>query len=223
MLLGSSYFDGGREHRKEFARAWHWNTINATLKPSRIVIIAEGGGSPCVTCSDIDIVHLTGDLGHIGSHLNQSRPHAHTGWTASMIALAMLAYVDEADFLYKEQDCIEVGPCREQAYKDMGDGDMVFGGRQTSAPWMRSSQAFFLVRHSFIPTLVSRYLAMGRDRVVLGEDKFARLEDEFGTSRIRRLSFGVDRCRPIPWDNPPLYFQQPSDEDLNEAQRRGVI
>ena len=224
-LLGSSFFPGGREHRIEFARVWHWNTLKTFPNASRVVIVAEGGGVPPIVSPITDVVHLTGDLGHIGQHLNGSKKHEFTGWSASMCAVAMLAYIDEADLIYKEEDDLAFGDCEKQLYADMGDGDMAFGRRMTSAPWMECSQSLFIVRHAFIPAMVSAYLAMGKDGDVnnLGERKFQNLESRFGTHRIRRLTFGVDRERPLPFDAPVWHAQQLKSEELDELKRRNLI
>jgi hypothetical protein len=59
------------------------------------------------------------------------------------------------------------------------------------------------------------------DRARIGETRFIRMEDTLG--RAGRLSFGVDRERPIPWDAPAFYFQQPTRAELEEAARRNLI
>ena len=85
------------------------------------------------------------------------------GWSASVLALAMVAYNDEADFLYTEADCLAFGPWVAQMYTDLGDGDIVFGGPMKSEPWMPRAQSLFLVRHKAIPLFVAKYLTMGND------------------------------------------------------------
>lgn len=226
FLLGSSFFDGGRQFRRECNVLWHYNNQMADIKPCRTVVISEGGSEP-FDCGDksVDIVRLTGDLGHIGSHLNGSKQYEFTGWSASMTALAMLAYVDEADFIYKEEDCFAFGPWVRQMYEDMGNGDMVFGPRMTSKPWMPCAQSLFLVRHSFIPQFVSTYLSMGKDGDLsnLGETKFVNLESKFGTGKIKRLSFGVDRERPIPFDSRVFYVQQCTQDEINDLKSRKLL
>lgn len=225
-LLGSSFFDGGREFRRDMARVWHWNTLAARPTPSRIVIVAEGGSKVPIKSGDMDVIELSGDLGHIGSHLNGSKKHEFTGWSASMCALAMIAYVDEADFIYKEEDCLAFGPWVEQMYADLGpDGDLVFGQAHRSPPWMECSQSLFLIRHRFIPQFVSMYLAMGKDGDVnnLGERKFTRMEERLGSTRIRRLTFGVDRERPLPFAAPVWYCQQLKSDELNQLKQLGLI
>ena len=227
ITIGSSFYDKGKngdEFRRAFAQLWYYNTMAAQPKPERVIVISEGGSKPF--CAEgVDTVNLTGDLGHCEDLVYGRKPHAHSSWSISMCAAALLAYDNETDFLYKEEDCLAFGPWVEQMYKDMGDGVMVFGAKHTSPPWMACSQSLFLVAHRFIPTFVVCYLAAGndRDRHNLGEKKFETLEAKFGKDKIKRLSFGVDRERPIPWDAPVFYAQQFTQAELDEAKRRGLI
>ena len=142
-----------------------------------------------------------------------------------MLAGAMLAYTDESDFIYVEEDCLAFGPWVDRLYEDMGEAVMAFGLKHQSPPWMPCSQSLFIVRHSFIPTFVSTYLRMGRDGDVrtLGEQKFVIMEQQYGPTLIRRMSFGVDRERPIPWGAEVFYFQQPTKAELEEAATLGLI
>lgn len=230
-LIGTSYFDkgkGGSAFRLELMRHWIANVQKADAKPERIVIIAENDSMlPAMPCGskDIQVVSLPGDLGHVGQHLNGSKRYEFTGWSASMLSLAMMAYLAECDFVYQESDCLAFGPRIKRMYADMGDTCMVFGGKMQSAPYMPCAQALFMVRHSFIPTMIRTYLGLGRDGDVrsLGEQKFVRIEERYGPSLVRRLSFGVDRERPIPWDSEVFYFQQPSEDEIAEAKKRGLI
>jgi hypothetical protein len=215
-LIGTSFFyDANNPHKVEMVRLWHQNTIRDGA--CRIVTIYEGGSIP-MSGYNVEQVRLTGDLGHIGSHISGGKNFEFTGWSASMVALAMLAYVDEADFIYKESDCLAFGPYIPRMYRDLGDGDIVFGGKMTSAPWMPCAQSLFLVRHSYIPKFVSSYLAMGSDKSVLGEDKFVRRP-----GKIRHLSFGVDRMRPIPCNEEVFYVQQLSPQEILNLKQKQLI
>ena len=225
FLIGSSYFDHGEEHRKEFARVWHFNTLQARPEPARIVVICEGGCVIPYASPNMDVIHLSGDLGNFMHLVNKQKPHRHTGWSASMIALAMLAYVDESDFIYKEQDCLAFGQWVDTMYRDLGDGDIVFGAKHESPPYQGCSQSLFLVRHRFIPEFITKYLTYGPEgnMDMLGEHRFMNMERELGRSRVKQLSFGVDRERPIPWDKPVWYAQQWKNDELEEAHRRRLI
>jgi hypothetical protein len=232
FLIGSSYFSrgaNGEKFREEFAAIWASRMKATVPEPSRIVIVSEGGSQvnhdTALERHGMDVVNLTGNLGHIGQHLNGSVRHEFTGWSASMLACAMIAYTDESDFIYVEEDCLCFGPWVQQMYTDLGDGSMIFGRKHQSEPWMPCSQSLFLVRHAFLPKFVATYLAMGRDGKIgnLGEDKFVKIEELYGPDIVKRFSFGYDRERPIGWEDPVFYFQQPKQEDIDEARRRGLI
>lgn len=222
FLLGSSFFSN-TPFKREVDAAWHHNLQRMDVRPASMVSIWEGGlWNHWDFRGRTQEVNLTGDLGHIGAHLNNSKPHHLTGWSASMCALAMLAYVDEADFIYKESDCLAFGPWVPKMYEDIGDGEFLFGPPMTSAPWMSCAQSLFMVKHHFIPAFVSTYLSLGPDRAHLGEDKFIHVANCY-PNLTRKLSFGVDRMRPIPWDDKVFYFQQPTPEELAECYNRNLL
>lgn len=172
-----------------------------------------------------DIVKLSGNLGHVGDLLNSTKKYDFCGWSSSVMALAMIAYAGEADLIYKEQDCLAFGPWIDQMYADMGDGDMVFGRKMTSAPWMECAQSLFLIRHSFIPHFVWQYLGQGKDGDLsnLPETKFSKIEGMNEPGRIRRLSFGYDRERPINFDDKVWYGQKFTPQEFEELKRRKMI
>lgn len=224
FLIGSSYFDKRQADRPEFLRLWIENTKKLFPNPTRVVIVAEAGSKiPFPLPEGYDAVNLTGDLGHVTMLESGEKPHVHGGWTAHMLSLAMLAYCDEADFIYKESDCLAWGDIEGQMYKDMGEGDIVFGHAHPGPPGMPSSQSLFLVRHSFIPDFVRSYIAYGPDAKNYGETKMCKLRDDFGGHRVKMLSFGADRVRPIEWHRPIQYLQQIYPEELAEMKTRNLI
>ena len=225
FLLGTSVFTGGKPEREQFTYLWTLNQARREVQPVHTIILAEGNSKIPYSPPNSSIISLPGDLGHIGMHLAGEKKHDFTGWSASMCALAMMAYVAEADFVYQESDCLLFGPCVTQAYRDMQDGLIVFGAKHKSPPWQWCSQSFFVVRHSFIPALVAFYLAQGPDAALdnTGEHKFKKLEAQFGTDVVKRLSFGVDRERPLPFDAPCWYGQQFTASELEEITGRGLI
>lgn len=223
-FLGSSFFTGRQADRAEFLKIWIANTAKHFPDPTRVVLVAEAGSRiPFTLPFEYDVVNLSGDLGHVTDLEAGRKPHAFGGWTAHMLSLAMLAYCDEADFIYKESDCLAFGPVLERMYEDMGGGNIVFGHAHPTAPGMPSSQSLFLVRHSFLPQFVRSYISYGPDKSVYGETKMCKLMDEYGRGTIRQLSFGQDRCRPIEWHRSPLYLQQVYPEELTELKNRNWI
>ncbi len=224
FLIGSSYFDKRQANRPEFLRVWIENTRKCFPNPTRVVLVAEAGSKiPFPLPEGYDTVNLSGDLGHVTMLESGQKKHEFGGWTAHMVALAMLAYCDEADFIYKESDCLAFGEIEKRMYEDLGDGDIVFGHAQPVAPGFPSSQSLFLVRHFFIPEFVRTYLSLGGDAQVHGEWKFVHLMDKIGRRRAKMLSFGQDRCRPIEWHRPTWYAQQIYPEELAEMKTRNLI
>jgi hypothetical protein len=226
-LIGSSFYDSGKNgstFRRDFAHIWQMNKLAWSPAPTRIVIVSEGDSNRPMYAGT-DIVRLTGNLGHCEDLVYGRKPHEFSSWSASMCALAMIAYDDEANFVYAEEDMLGFGPVIERMTADMGNGDMVFGRKMNSAPWMPCSQSLFMVRHGWIPQFVAAYLSMGGERNPhnLGEAKFAKIEQKFGQHKIKRLSFGCDRERPIPWDDPVWFCQQWTPAELEEARRRNLI
>jgi len=160
-------------------------------------------------------------VGHVGDMIKENREGL-CGWSASICALAMIAYNCGKDFIYKEADCLWFGPVPERMYQDCEDKGMVFGAKMKTAPWMNCAQSTFLIRHSFILDFLRGYLFLPHDKDMLPEDKFVKLEENH-PDRFGRLSFGVDRMRPLPWDAEVWYAQQWTQEELDEAKKRGLI
>jgi len=225
FLIGSSYFEGGKggsEFRRSLAHLWYFNTNR--VGADKIIVISEAGSRP-PTYAGVEYIHLNGDLGHCDDLIKGKKQNHFSGWSASMMASAMLAYVNECDFIYKEEDCLAFGPWVDAMYNDLGSGDIVFGKGHKSQPWMPCSQSLFLVRHSFIPELVRMYIAEGSEKDVnnLGENKFVRIEKKLGGARAKRLSFGFDRERPIRWDDKVFYVQQLTQDELKIAKTKNLI
>lgn len=218
ILLGTSFFhDSNNPKKVEMMSLWH---RNVPKEATSVVALYEGSTIPMMARAET--VRLTGDLGHIGGHLNGSKPHHLTGWSASICALAMLAYMDECDFIFKESDCLAFGPWVQRMYRDCEGAEFVFGPKMTSAPWMSCAQSLFLVKHHFIPAFVSTYLSLPADRDMLGEDKFCHVERCY-PHLTKRLSFGVDRMRPLPFNDEVWYGQQFSPQEIETLKQKGLI
>lgn len=227
FTLGTGFY-----RDKEFtSNFWIPNVINfCRPRPESIVSISVGGAEFPWAGIGISDVKLTGNLGHIGD-LIAGKDRELCGWSGAILALAMIAYCNETDLIYLESDCLAFGNWVEQCYKDMGDGDFVFGHQHQSEPWMECSQSLFLIRHRFIPAFVSDYISFGDERHKgsngyednLPERKFVKLEQKHGPEKVKRLSFGVDRCRPLPVDSPVWYAQRFTTEELDGLKEKGLL
>jgi hypothetical protein len=161
------------------------------------------------------------NVGHVGDLIKENRDGL-CGWSASICALAMIAYNCGRDFIYKEADCLWFGPVPERMYQDLGDKGMVFGAKMKTAPWMACAQSTFLIKHWFILDFLRGYLFLPSDKDMLPEDKFVKLEEN-APDKYTRLSFGVDREKPIPYDDSIFYAQQITESEMSELRRRGII
>jgi hypothetical protein len=212
FIIGSGYHYKS-EWDRSFYDIWRKNTENYTRDYH---IISTVRGAPATN-------HILCDhnLGHVGDLIREGRGGL-CGWSASVCALAMVAYNTGKDFCFKEADCLFFGDVVGQMYRDCGDKGMVFGAKMDAAPWMACAQSAFLIRHWFILDFLRAYLFLPDDKDMLPEDKFVKLEENH-PDRLGRLSFGVDRMRPLPWDAPVWYAQQWSQGELDEAKGRGII
>lgn len=222
LLLGSGYYDDG----SGWASWYHsniWLPCALRYSPNKAIkIIAVGGSVPAI--GEISaFVRLAGNLGHIHNTLGKTEPrkdHRFCGWSATLIALAMLAYNDEADLLFMEQDCVAFGPIVSKMYEELGDGGMIFGGSKT----MPCAQSLILIKHEFIPEFVIAYMT-GADERRLGdlpEMRFRKMMQRM-PGKVRQFSFGVDRDRPLPIGAPVWYAQKLAREELLALREAGII
>lgn len=215
FLIGT----GDHKVADEWRQIWRRN-VAAGAPGAQIVCLSVGCGGPPREAGEL---RLPGNLGHVGDLLSGGKSHQLCGWSASVLALAMVAYAAERDLLYFEQDCLAFGPWVSRMYADAAGKSFVFGRRMANAPYMPCAQSLFLVQHRFIPTFVQSYLELGPDRKeCLPEHKFVLIEQKFPL-RCGRLSFGYDRERPINFNDPVWYGQKFSETELAELRRRHLI
>lgn len=217
-MIGTGYYEKD-ESSYLFYKKWA-NLISKTAPEQSVTVLTHGSRCP-YEHSRMSIIRGV-NLGHVGEYIHSARQGRLCGWSASVLALALAAYNMGEDLVYVEQDCLCFGSWYEQAYKDLGDGEFIFGKKHESAPFMPCSQSLFIIRNSFLLEFVRVYLSLPEDAKMLPEDKFCEIEKLF-PEKCRRLSFGVDRERPIPWDAPVFYVQQWTDAELQEARNRNLI
>lgn len=227
--LGSGFFGGQPE--REFSVIWSNNLMKyCSTIPEKIVILANGGSEPFKRLFGGDgwpheeIVHLKGNLSHVGDLLSGNKSHWMCGWSVALLWGAMTAYANETHFLFYEQDVLAFGDWFSRLQEDLGDGQWIFGHKHPSEPYMWCSNSIVYICHQWIPTFISEYCKLGPegDHDLVPETKFRRIEMLY-PNETRRLSFGVDRCRPIPWDNLPFYAQKISPDEMQELDRRGML
>lgn len=138
--------------------------------------------------------------------------------------LCLTAYANESSLLFVEQDCLVFGDFYKQMMEDLGDGMMVFGRKMKSEPFMHCGNSLIYIRHEFLLTFVKDYIGLGTDGDTenVPETKFRKIE-MMHPDKIRRLSFGCDREKPIPFDGPVVYCQKLTDDELEEFRKRGRL
>lgn len=240
-LLGSGFYDGaGSGSRWFLENLWYPNVMSMAgteWAPERVAIIAVGGSKVDVRESalPLTVVELGGNLGHVHQLIGKSLPaksHSFCGWSSAILTLAMMAYTDECDFIFLEQDALAFGPWVKQLYEEMRSWgkSMMFGHSKV----MPCAQSLFIIKHGFIPTFVRAYLELGADSLRPGritnsslpEHKFIELEKGIHSKlveHIGRFSFGYDRDRPINYDDAVWYGQKFTRAELVEVDRRGLI
>jgi len=216
-LLGSGYFSQPNSGSEWFFKLW-WDNIHKYSTPKRVVIFSMGGHS--LKYAPGDWFTVSGNLGNVGELLSKSKPYPYVGNGVAVCALALMAYSEEMDFVYHEQDLLAFGHVVETMYKECEGAGMIIG-RQKSQPCANS---LMLVKHHFIPSFVSWYMSSEAecDPENISEHKFARWQEKV-PNEIRYYSFGYDRDRPFNIDDPVWYAQKFSVEELLLLKEKGLI
>ena len=216
-IICTGYYGEQGSDKEKFYDTWYRNTMTHA-KPERVIVLANGGSR--IGEAPGQWINLGGNLGHTHDLTEHRKPHAMCGWSCGFVALAMIAYMDECDFIFKEQDCLAFGPWVEQLYSEIGERGMLFGHSRV----MACAQSLCLIKHAFIPEFVKLYMSQGNEQERSNECelKFARLEKSF-PFWFGRFSFGVDRDRPMPVTEPVWYGQQFTQEELAELKNLKLI
>lgn len=193
-------------------------------QPKRIIVIAAGGHhvSPrTLRECPADWIHLDGDLGHI-HHINSGqKPFDWSGFTVTLCTLALLAYQDECDLIFCEQDMLAFGPWVETMYAEIGDAKVCYGtGRM-----MKCFQSLMLIKHDYLPMFVATYMPAGateKSRDAEGEVRMEKLTRDL-PCHYKAFSFPYDRDRPINPDLPVFYVQQIQIEEMEMLKGRGLV
>lgn len=219
-MIGTSYFSNpNRENAIRWMfKKWRENTSN--VPAGKVLTVTLAG---CLTGSDPLIneqfVHIDGDIGSVGDILHGRKSHFMEACPASIMLCAWAAYLDECDFIFKEQDCLAFGPWVDRLYSDCGELCGVFGRCRL----MGSACSLFLIRHSSIPQFCADYISTGPLNIQsLMEHKFMSLANRF-PKRWGYHSMGVDRDRPLPFNDEAWYAQQFTHAEMLELGRRNLV
>lgn len=220
-IIGTGFHARPGRGQEWFWRVWLANTARYA-KPREVIVMASGKSHPELTDDEppSNWFFLSGNLGHCGMLLHGNKPYRFSGGTAGVLGLAWLCYLNEADFIHKEQDTLAFGPWVERMYSEIGNRGCIFGNTKG----MPSQQCLMLVRHAFIPDLLRLYLGTPRENVPdqMGECKFARLQQQH-PDLFCRYSFGYDRGRPFNSKDPVWHVSKLTPDELRQLAREGLV
>jgi hypothetical protein len=190
-LIGTGFYSD-REHRSEslrFFAYWLRNTIRVS---ERIVIVdnSERGEGCILTAHGVQLIRINNNLGHVGQF--STIRHRLAGWSMSWLIPAMIAYSEDMDFVYKEQDCLAFGDWLPR----LRQGRAAFGKHHQ----LDCEQSLFWIERDYIPEFVGAYLAINEpDTTCIPERKFKLVRDRLGDS-VQQHDIGPGRGRPFPAD-----------------------
>jgi len=215
--IGTGYHCRPGQTFEKFYQTW-WDNTHKYANPAKVLVIASGGNAPKGFPGSW--LKLQGDLGHVHDLNNHRKPYHFCGWSMAFITTALVAYMNETDFIWKEQDVLAFGPWPEKMYAEIGEAGMIFG----SARIMPAVQSLVLCKHWFIPEFVRLFLGSGseQDKENEGEQKFVRLEKQ-NPKLFARYSFGYDRDRPFNMKDPVWYAQHLSGKELTMLVKAGLL
>ena len=219
-VIGTGYHDhGGDPIFRDLFHYWHRNTLQYAKEGlSDIHCVACGGCRPPALGQNT--IHIKGDLGHIRELIDGQATHQFAGGEIVILTLALLAYNDNSDFIYKEQDCFAFGPWVQQMYEEIGDAGLIHGKRLTCDQGF-CGLSLMLIRHRYIPVFVSKYLSYRKpDKKWLME--FTMLALGRNNPDIRQLSFGYDRDRPFN-ANDRVWYIQAKHPEVAELRDLGLV
>lgn len=214
-IIGTGFVNNGGPNspfKNEVMR--HWVVNNRRYANPRAVFVLSMHGSS-FSHPDVKEINVVGNLGHHDDLIYGRKPHSFSGAAGAILTLAMVAYCDESDFIYKEQDSLCFGPWVERLYSEIGDGDLIIGPNDPCP----SGTALMLMRHNAIPKIVSHYLSSRpeHDANSLVEHHFQEMEFS------KRYSFGYDKKRPYNPDDEVFWIQQPNQNDIELLSKKGLI
>jgi tetratricopeptide (TPR) repeat protein len=216
-VIVTGYFSDGSRAAEDFFRIWYDNTLKYA-KPHRIYVI--NAASKPVDYGDCVWINLSENLGHALGGM--SRRQQLGGWSMALFVGAMLAYLERADFIYKEQDCLAFGDYVERLYTEIGPAGFIAGHINESGQAAGLlGTALMLGKLNFLPEFIARYLSLRASDVdFLQENKMS----EIGKSgRLVYSSMGYDRSRPVNLSDPSFYFQKITADELAALRRAGLI
>jgi hypothetical protein len=206
------------QYKYDFFDIWYKNTIKYS-SPKKIFILNHGSKQP--KNDNVSWINLDYNLGHMGDIRSGIKSHKLSGWSVSILEGALLAYANNCDMFYKEQDCLAFGDWTKNIYEKHPNEKMVFGHCK-GVPY-DIEQSLVYIKNEFLLTFVSEYISIeGNDGWVLSEEKFGKIRDKYQKD-IGKLDFGYGRIRPFNIEDDIFYIQQVKEKELEMLQKCGKI
>lgn len=213
ILIGTGFYSTIENHdsKEQFYSDWMSNTLDAN--PAAVVVV-DNSMTGLANPLGAQVIRIRNNLGHSANHA--LRGSKLMGWSMSWILPAMIAYSENLDFVYKEQDCLAFGDWTNHIRLGM-----ICIGRH---PTMPCEQSLFWMRRSFIPEFVAAYMEHpDPDNHTVTEDKMVQASRRFeGLVTFFAMPFG--RLRPLTYHKDrPWYAQRFSSDEMADLRAQGFL
>lgn len=179
----------------------------------REIVIVNNCGLAGPVGENLREINVHHNLGHIGHWIGKTHPRI-LGWSMSWILPALIAYSEQRDFIYVEQDCLVFGDWESQIIEEAKQygWNATFG--RCPSTIAACEQSLFWLHCQFIPEFVGRYMEIkSGDADMLPEDKFMTLLHAL--PGVGQFSLPYGRTRPFDPERKSFYIQQVSETELN--------
>lgn len=212
-VIGTGYFDNGKTSA-DFFKTWMTNTLRFSVPTDIVVVNAASKPLASLGGTWLNMMH---NYGHVKA---MAPGEKYGGWWLGFMMSALTAYHHDADFIYKEQDCLAFGPWVDRLYEDGRTAHVVVGRFNHK---YRIEQSLVLVRRKFIPELIMMYLSINDTDVNLRPElKFLQIMSTRPGCMVC-TSMGCGRNRPIPYNDKCFYAQKLSASELGFLASRQLI
>lgn len=203
----------GEQYKADFFDIWYHNTMKY-CKPEAIYVLNVASKVIPREKYDTKWIDFTFNLGH-AHHLDKNDyPHKKIGgWSMSFMMGCLLAYSNDSDLIFKEQDCLGFNNWVAQLYADAKSEDVsAVVGRQQDATGQILEQSCFLVKHELLLPFLVSYISVERNDGGPGflrtEGKFRYVMDNFLPGKIGHTTMGYGRARPDKFDKDENFYMQ---------------
>lgn len=189
-IVVSGYFNEPDSGMDWFFPVWWRNVQQLRPPPSKVFIVAQGKHKLCDAPGEW--ICLDGD-----ADLRQGNDYPANQVVVCMGAL--LAWLNDCDLLYFEQDLLAFGPWIDRLYKEIGDKGMIMGYDKNVTSWAQNSLVLF--KRDFLLDFVRWYL--GTEPATAENIHTTHAELKFGLftrehpDRACFYEYGYDRERPF--------------------------